>query len=177
VQYDHHNLTGVHLAVALVNLDERWDRAALQEVLLHHWIHDVHLSDRVCAELRELAGRLRPVFEAGSPDERCNAVNILLAGRAGTVFLTNHDGLPPHLHFAASEDDLVSRVQAFTAGSLAMFVVEAEGGRLGSCARSGCDTVFADTSRNGRRTYCSSRCGNLDAVARHRQRRQALSRT
>ncbi|MFE1937118.1 CGNR zinc finger domain-containing protein [Streptomyces sp. NPDC059474] len=27
-----------------------------------------------------------------------------------------------------------------------------------------------DTSRNGRRAYCSVRCANNDAVARHRER-------
>lgn len=32
----------------------------------------------------------------------------------------------------------------------------------------GCRSVFVDTSRNGRRRYCSARCGNYDAVARHR---------
>ena len=84
-----------------------------------------------------------------------------------------HDGLPPHLHFAFSDDDLLSRVQAFTAGSLAIFTVEAEGLRLGACARAGCDRVFADTSRNGRRAYCSARCGNTDAVHRYRNRHRA----
>ncbi|WP_277209242.1 CGNR zinc finger domain-containing protein [Isoptericola croceus] len=28
--------------------------------------------------------------------------------------------------------------------------------------------MFVDTSRTGRRAYCTARCGNFDAVARHR---------
>ncbi|MEV5204967.1 CGNR zinc finger domain-containing protein [Streptomyces sp. NPDC053720] len=31
--------------------------------------------------------------------------------------------------------------------------------------------AFVDTSRNGRRVYCSVRCANNDAVSRHRERR------
>ena len=32
------------------------------------------------------------------------------------------------------------------------------------------ERVFADVSRNGRQRYCSARCGNNDAVRRHRRR-------
>ncbi|WP_327493897.1 CGNR zinc finger domain-containing protein [Dietzia psychralcaliphila] len=63
---------------------------------------------------------------------------------------------------------MVERVRAITAGGLAIFAVESEGGRLGACLRSGCPEVFVDTSRNGGRRYCTARCGNHDAVQRHR---------
>ena len=79
-----------------------------------------------------------------------------------------HDGLSPHLHFASDDDPLVSRVKAVTASGLAIFAVGASGQRLGVCARAGCSTVFYDTSRNGTRTYCTARCGNHEAVRRHR---------
>ena len=164
-------MTGVRLAVALVNLAEPWDAAVLDGVLQEHWISRVGLSPPACEGLRQLAGRLRLVFEASTAETRCDVINGLLARRA-SPFLTMHDDLPPHLHFAATEDELLHRVTAFTPGSLAMFTVEAAGRRLGSCARSGCRTVFVDTSLNGRRTYCSSRCGNSDAVGRHRQRKK-----
>ncbi|MFF5229823.1 CGNR zinc finger domain-containing protein [Dactylosporangium sp. NPDC000521] len=45
--------------------------------------------------------------------------------------------------------------------------------RDGVCVRPPCVTVFADTSRNGRREYCSARCGNHDAVHRRRARNRA----
>jgi len=64
----------------------------------------------------------------------------------------------------------VERVRALTAGGLAIFITEAAGGRLGTCARDGCPKVFADTSRGGRRAYCSARCGNAEAVMRYRER-------
>ncbi|MFE5595475.1 CGNR zinc finger domain-containing protein [Streptomyces sp. NPDC056549] len=44
--------------------------------------------------------------------------------------------------------------------------------RLGRWARHTCGLAFVDTSRNSRRAYCSVRCANNDAVARHRERRQ-----
>ncbi len=175
MQFDHHNMTGAHLAVALVNGPEGWRPSAVEQLLREHWIRTGVLTETVCDELRALARRLRLVFEAGSEEDRCAAVEALLAGR-GSAFLSIHDDLPPHLHFAPSEDDVVSRVQAFTAGSLAMFLVETAGRRVGSCAREGCRTVFVDTSRNGRRSYCSSRCANHDAVGRHRRRKAATAR-
>jgi hypothetical protein len=123
--------------------------------------------------LLALDGLLALKAEAWDTDQRCDAVNDLLAAGAGRPYLTTHDGLRPHLHFAPDSDDVVGRVKAVTAGSLSFFTVEAEGARLGVCARTGCDTVFVDTSRNGRRAYCTARCGNYDAVTRHRTARRS----
>ncbi|AXT86973.1 hypothetical protein C6I20_15860 [Aeromicrobium sp. A1-2] len=53
---------------------------------------------------------------------------------------------------------------------LELFSVEAEGQRLGVCGAPGCTTAFIDTSRNGRRAYCTARCGNAVAVRRHRDK-------
>jgi predicted RNA-binding Zn ribbon-like protein len=51
------------------------------------------------------------------------------------------------------------------------------GSRLRACSRAGCGTVFIDTSRNGRRHFCSVRCANQVNVANHRRRRrEALAR-
>ncbi|WP_426990663.1 CGNR zinc finger domain-containing protein [Pseudarthrobacter sp. Y6] len=40
---------------------------------------------------------------------------------------------------------------------------------MGACARESCSQAFVDSSKAGRQRYCSARCGNTDAVARHRQ--------
>ncbi|MEV4988949.1 CGNR zinc finger domain-containing protein [Pseudarthrobacter sp. LMD1-1-1.1] len=122
------------------------------------------------ALLRDWTTRLRAVFESDSEKDRCATVNALLEQGVKRVFLTVHDGLGPHLHFAETSDSLVERVRALTAGGLAIFITEAAGGRLGTCARDGCPKVFADTSRGGRRAYCSARCGNAEAVMRYRER-------
>lgn len=176
MQFDHHNMTGAYLAAALVNQPEPWDTIAVEQLLHEHWIRTEAISAVASDELHALADRLRPVFAAPTDLERCEAVNAMLADR-GSAYLTVHDDLPPHLHFAPNDDDVVSRVRAFAAGSLAMFLVETGGRRLGACLRAGCRMVFVDTSRNGRRSYCSSRCANHDAVGRHRRRRLALAST
>lgn len=169
-------MTGVRLAADLVNLDTRsgWSREGVEELLRAHDIRWPQVTDGVVAELRRWAERhLGPVFIADSAQARCDAINVVLTEGAGPAYLTMHDGLRPHVHFAADQDTVVSRVRAVTAGSLAIFTVESEGRRLGQCALDGCTTVFVDTSRNGTRRYCSTKCGNLDAVRRHR----ATSRT
>lgn len=46
--------------------------------------------------------------------------------------------------------------------------------RIRECANPGCDLLFVDDSRSGRRRWCSmSRCGNRAKVARHRRRAAA----
>ncbi|GAA5119647.1 CGNR zinc finger domain-containing protein [Pseudonocardia adelaidensis] len=61
------------------------------------------------------------------------------------------------------------RIKAYTAGGLAHPLCE-DPGRIGRCDR--CGTVFVDTSRNGRRRFCSARCANSTHVADHRKRRR-----
>lgn len=163
-------MTGVELAVDLVNLFAGEARGAVpvEQVLRAHRIRRPDVDVAALAALGRWTKRLRTVFEAGDAQERCRVVNALLVDGAGGVFLTMHDSLRPHLHFAPDEDDVIGRVMAVTAGGLAIFTVEAEGARLGVCARRACKLVFADTSRSGRRSYCSTRCGNTDAVKRHR---------
>lgn len=44
-------------------------------------------------------------------------------------------------------------------------------GRLRQCAGGRCPRIYLDTSRGGRRRWCSSEvCGNRERVARHRRR-------
>ena len=47
------------------------------------------------------------------------------------------------------------------------------GARLKRCEGSRCALLFVDTSRSGRRRWCSmERCGNRSKVAAHRRRRK-----
>ncbi|MDQ1023534.1 putative RNA-binding Zn ribbon-like protein [Streptomyces umbrinus] len=172
MQFEHDNMVGVHLAVALVNLESSgpWTPEALERALREHQIRRPRVTAAAGEEIRAWSRRLRPVFEASSQTGLCRTINALLADGAGSVYLTTHDELRPHLHFAPDGQDLQSRVKAVTAGGLAIFTMEAEGERLGACALDSCRTVFVDTSRNGRRAYCRARCANTDAVRRHRMK-------
>jgi predicted RNA-binding Zn ribbon-like protein len=123
--------------------------------------------------LRAWARRLRTVFEATDRDAAAAAVNALLADVRIEPHLSGHDGQPWHLHYSAPEAGLVERIRAVTAFALAMLVSEYGVDRHGRCAAEGCAKVFADTSRNAARRYCSSACANRAAVAAHRARKRA----
>ena len=172
MQFNHDNMHGVRLAESLVNMlaDGSWDRPALEDLLKSHLFRSPRVTPEYRDELREWALRLHTVFAAEDQADRCAAVNALLTAGVRRVFLTTHDDMLPHLHFADASETVVERVRAVTAGGLAIFMTEAAGERLGVCALRDCSRVFADTSRGGNRTYCSARCGNADAVRRHRGR-------
>ncbi|MNW41688.1 CGNR zinc finger [compost metagenome] len=162
-------MTGSLLAADLVTLLGRgWDIQHLRELLSNHEIRQITLTTEKSQQILAWATLLEPVFTAESVDARLESINILLANGATKTYVTAHDGLRPHLHFASEDQDLVARVKAVTAGGLAIFIVESGGQRLGICQRAGCSVAFVDTSRNGLRAYCSARCGNRDAVDRHR---------
>lgn len=162
-------MTGPLLAADLVTLLGRgWEMQQASEALASHQIRQSALTLEASEELRTWATYLAHVFIAENVDDRLEAINHLLALGASKAYVTAHNGLRPHLHFAAEDHDVVARVKAVTAGGLAIFSVESAGHRLGICRRQGCNVAYIDISRNGTRAYCSPRCGNHDAVQRHR---------
>jgi predicted RNA-binding Zn ribbon-like protein len=91
--------------------------------------------------------------------------------------VTHATGQPFHFHYVSAHAGLAARVKALTAAGLAHVIDDGAGSRLRACTRAGCRIVFIDTSRNGRRHFCSVRCANQVNVANHRLRqRQALAR-
>lgn len=169
MQFNHDNMTGSLLAAQLATLHGRgWSTAGATEVLRDFSVRRSELDDAASGQLESWAATLRVVFSAPNEISRCEAINTLLDAATARIYLTMHDNLKPHLHFTSDDDDIVARVKAVTAGGLAIFTLESEGGRLGACQREGCPEVFVDTSRNGRRAYCTTRCGNHVAVRRHR---------
>ena len=60
------------------------------------------------------------------------------------------------------------------AEAAARLLLDADPRRLRRCAAEGCGLWFLDTSRNGRRRWCSmARCGNRAKVAAHYRRQRA----
>jgi predicted RNA-binding Zn ribbon-like protein len=164
--YSHENQVGAQLAAALVNAPEGQN---LEAVLRDFSIREPRLDAAAEQGLRVWAAKLKPAFAAGTVDERCTSINGLLASAAGRVSLTTHDSSRPHLHLFPEGDDVLARVKAVTAGGLALFIAWSGGERIGTCARESCFKAFVDNSKAGRQRYCSARCGNTDAVARHRK--------
>jgi predicted RNA-binding Zn ribbon-like protein len=171
VQFNPYGGTAAQLAVALVNGRPAATPDALDGVLA---TYDYRPGGDVDpAEARELmrwADRLRAVFVETDVTRRVQLVNELLAAVAAPPYISQHDGRAPHFHYAEHDAPLVHRVKAYTAGGLAHALCD-DPHRIGCCDRPGCGTVFVDTSRNGRRRFCSTRCANQTHVADHRRRR------
>jgi predicted RNA-binding Zn ribbon-like protein len=149
----------------------------LRSILVSHGYSARRAPASVEPALRAWARRLRTVFDVIDLDEAAVAVNALLADVRVEPHLSNHNGQSWHLHYSPPEADVVDRLRATTAFAIAMLVSEYALDRHGRCAADGCNRVFADTSRNAARRYCSSACANRSAVAAHRARaRQAKAR-
>ncbi|GAA3546883.1 CGNR zinc finger domain-containing protein [Nonomuraea rosea] len=160
---------GAALAAALVNATD-FSPAAVEAMLSEHRLLRTAVTAGQARELRGWAGRLAPVFGELDLDLQVKLVNDLLDGTATKPYVSTHDGREPHLHFFSVDADIVARAKDTSAGGLAMAISFSDGRRLGRCDREGCDTVYVDTSRNGRRRFCSLACANRVNVAAHRAR-------
>ncbi|AOS63384.1 putative DUF1470 family protein/CGNR zinc finger [Actinoalloteichus hymeniacidonis] len=158
------------MAAELVNLGPNATPAELDNLLIRIDYRPRRTPNaRQTRALLEWAGRLRPVFGETDLDRQVDLVNALLADSAARPYISRHDGRKPHLHYADERRPVDERVFGYTSAGLATAVCQ-DGRRLGSCARAGCRIVYVDTSRNGRRRYCTTRCANRVHVADHRSR-------
>ncbi|WP_406287568.1 CGNR zinc finger domain-containing protein [Embleya sp. NBC_00896] len=168
---------GVGAAVAMVNA---WtgeqgaapDVASARGVLAPFSFLVDDLDESALEPLVEWSGQLRAFFEITDLEAAVAHVNVLLARVEVRPRLVDH-GHGLHLHHAPSGVPFVQRIRINTAMGLANLVADYGVGRSGVCAAVGCARVFADTSRNGRKRYCSDACANRANVAAHRARRRA----
>ena len=181
MQFNTYTVAGAHIAVWLVNhpdLDP--DPAALAAELHRREVHEPAVTAAGAAELTSWTARLREVFAAAAVTDKALLADALLVAADCRPRLVSHGGDKPfHFHYAPVETGLAARVRALTAAGLAHVIDGGAGARLRVCSRDGCGTAFLDTSRNGRRHFCSVRCANQVNVTSHRQRRHAatVSRT
>jgi predicted RNA-binding Zn ribbon-like protein len=172
VQFNTYTVAGAQIAVWLVNHPSP-EAPTLAAVLDGYDVHQpVTTADQV-RELRPWAGELRRVFEAGTVAEKAERADALLVAADCRPRLVSHGpGLPFHFHYAPVRTGLAARVKALTAAGVASVIDGGGGSRLRACSRVGCGVVFLDTSRNGRRLFCSVRCANQVNVANHRLRQR-----
>lgn len=170
MHFNHYGGLGADVAVSMINASE-----LSADLLREHDLLVGELDATQLESLTEWAGRLRPVFTESDMDAVVDLVNELLADSASKPYVSQHDGRAPHLHYASEHDDAVGRLRALTAAGLAHLLCE-DPQRLGHCGRSDCEVVYVDTSRNGRRRFCSTRCANRTRVAEHRDRRRTGGR-
>ena len=177
MQFNTYTYAGAHIAAWLVSNPAPSARD-LAAVLASY---DVHQPRPTAAQVRALgpwAERLRAVFAAATGPAKAELADaLLLAADCRPRLIRHGSGQPFHLHYVAAGAGLPARVRALTAAGVAHAIDDGAGHRLRVCGRDGCGAAFVDTSRNGRRQFCSVRCANQVNVARHRLRqRQAVAR-
>ncbi|TDD71836.1 CGNR zinc finger domain-containing protein [Actinomadura rubrisoli] len=165
---------GVSAAAALVNAvtsasgDDSDD--ALRRLLRDNEFFWQQFDARDADDFRRWGRTLRPFFEASGVEEAMALLNRLMLEVPMHPHLADHEPHGLHMHYAPPSSRLPHRFRATTLMNLAELVVEHGLGRTGECAADGCDRVYADTSRAGRRRFCSESCANRTNVAAFRAR-------
>jgi len=163
-------------AVALVNSGEEPDTLTSMEQL-DAWYAEHQFTgrrDHDAAELEALRA-LRPVLRellTAERDRAAELVNELLAEAQAVPQLRRHDDLDWHIHAVPSDAPLVRRVAVEAAMAMIDVIRAEEHSRLTVCVDDRCECLVLDLSRNRSRRYCSTACGNRNAVAAYRARRR-----
>ncbi|WP_457207543.1 CGNR zinc finger domain-containing protein [Nocardioides sp. P5_C9_2] len=130
------------------------------------------VSPATATALAEVAADVRAVYVAtdrGDLDAAAALVNDLLE-RTGVRPRLTHTETGWDLHFHGPDQSVARGWAAGLAAGLALALGSDRSGRLGVCEAGPCDRVFTDTSRNGGRRFCSTRCQNRVKAAAHRHR-------
>lgn len=128
--------------------------------------------DRTRAELdavRAVRPRLRALLTA-ERDEAAGLLNSLLAEVTLRPQMVRHEEYDWHLHAVDHDAPLAERILVETVMAMVDVVRVDEMSRLAVCADDACEGVVLDLSRNRSRRYCSTACGNRNAVAAYRAR-------
>lgn len=138
---------------------------------------DAALLLKEMRRLREAVTRAVEAFRVGAPlpgdalfgiDRALSASRVVrrLAVRAGGACLQEEE-----------HGDGPLAVLAPVALGAAELLTTTEAKRVRRCASERCDEWFVDTSKGGRRRWCSmERCGNRAKVAKHRRRKRQAHR-
>jgi predicted RNA-binding Zn ribbon-like protein len=127
---------------------------------------DARMIGRTVTESR----RVIEDIDRGDLATATRRVNVLLRRTGARPQLDTHGPGVWNLHFHGPDDTFGVGWSAGIAAGLAMALGTADAGRLGVCAADRCDRVHLDTSRNGGRRFCSTRCQNRAKNAAHRSR-------
>jgi len=135
--------------------------------------HDANEAE--LESIRALRPRLRRLLTS-SRDEAVQIVNEMLAELHATPQLVRHDPFDWHIHAVPLDAPLATRIAVETAMAMVDVIRADEMSRFSLCADDACDGVVLDLSRNRSRRFCSSACGNRNAVAAYRSRQRASAR-
>ncbi|GAB2676176.1 CGNR zinc finger domain-containing protein [Nocardia goodfellowii] len=163
-------------AVELVNTAEEPDTlteiAHLDRFFVRHGYTGTHA--RTAAELAEVRA-LRPSLRrllTSDRDAAVHLVNETLAEHRALPQLVRHGEVDYHIHAVPPDAPLPVRIAVETAMALIDLIRSDEMSRLSVCADAACAGIVLDLSRNRSRRYCSTACGNRNAVAAYRARKK-----
>ena len=105
-------------------------------------------------------------------DDAAVLVNEVLARDATPPRLVRHDGLDWHVHAVSDDAPLAVRAAVETATAVLDVIRVDEMSRLAVCADEACQGIVVDLSRNRSKKFCSTTCGNRNAVNAFRARRK-----
>jgi predicted RNA-binding Zn ribbon-like protein len=174
VLFTHDTQVSLQAAVVLVNSAEEPDTLETVDDLTSFY-ESFNYSGRHDGDADELAAvrRLRPALRALMLADRDDAVAIVndILGAAKVVpQLVRHENWDWHLHAVAPDAPLATQIGVETAMAMIDVIRADEMSRLGVCADETCEGVVLDLSRNRSRRFCSTTCGNRNAVAAYRAR-------
>ena len=173
--FAHDTQTALLAAADLVNSAGPPDALTTTDDLAAFYEHHGYTGGLVgdAAELeavRGLRGDLRRLLTS-SRDEAVEQLNAMLAEAQAVPRLVRHEGYDWHVHAVGPDRPFATRVAVETAMAMIDVVRADEMSRLGTCAADDCDGVVVDLSRNRSKRFCSTTCGNREAVAAYRARR------
>lgn len=123
------------------------------------------------AAVRAIRGDLLALLTA-SRDDAVDIVNEMLAAARAVPQLVRHDVFDWHVHAVTRDRDLPTRIRVEAAMAMMDVIRADEMSRLGRCADEECGGVVLDLSRNRSKRFCSTTCGNRNAVAAYRARQR-----
>lgn len=172
--FAHDTETSLLAAVALVNSAEEPDTltsvAALDAFYAEHGYTGSRAHDRAeLDEVRALRAPLRTLLTSAR-DDAVGIVNRMLAEAGAVPQLVRHDGEDWHLHATDRSAPFATRIAVETAMAMVDVIRADEMSRLDVCADETCGGVVLDLSRNRSKRFCSTACGNRNAVAAYRAR-------
>ena len=174
MRFAHDTVVSLQAAVTLANTAEPPDTLASVDALDEFYAEFEYTGrrdgdDAELAAVRALRPTLRELLTSDR-DRAVELVNEMLAEAGALPQLVRHDRWDWHLHAVEPEAPLATRIIVETAMAMVDVIRADELSRLGVCADEGCEGIVLDLSRNRSRRFCSTACGNRNAVAAYRAR-------
>jgi predicted RNA-binding Zn ribbon-like protein len=152
------------------------DAEALRRFLDEYGI-DAPVGRNDLQRFRALRGRLLAVLTAATASDLVARLNAIIAEVVnGAEVVARADGGWALALTPRPTRRLDERLLVVVVAELVELVSIVGPERIRACSAAPCREVFVDTSRNGRRRYCSRRCANRLNATRHRHRHARSSR-